>query len=670
VPDWTYHPFFKPLLFRLSPEPARALTLRLLALQASTAAGRRLFRAFCPKPPAVDHAVTVFGLRFPGPVGLGPGIDTRAEALSVLQHLGFGYLSLGPAGAEARRRRFATDPLRFPAQHALISTPLAASPAARELDRRIARTPDLAVPVGLALSGEGLDAALRAAKAASYITLPSSVVEQGPTRLTELRALTKKPLLLRLSPTWSDERLDAVVEQARVAGLDGCVAAEGLPSPFLERGELDGPFTRERALQMVKRIADRHGSAFPVIGAGGIQSPGDALAFLDAGAALIELHAGLVYAGPGLPSRILAALDERARGSAAPAPSTPLAPPSPDGDVEPAPLSQLDPDPDAQAARAALSLLGWPLVFITGLILVAAGIFALILAATIKLLPYDTAYLQMTMTELCDRNACRIVHFMAHDRVSFGGSIISIGLLYAWLAAGPLRRGEPWAFWTLVTSGLVGFGSFLTYLGYGYLDVWHGRATLALIPVFLLGLLRSWGGLRGPRGPASLFRRGAQAFRWSPAGMGRMLVTFTAFGMISGGLIIMLVGMTRVFVPTDLEYIGTTIAEIKGWNPRLIPLIAHDRAGFGGGLCSTGLTVMACLWCGARPGARSLWWSMLVAGLVGFATAIGVHPLVGYVSFAHLAPAYAGALAFLLGMRLLHAPMCRVDQGSDRFPDC
>ena len=59
----------------------------------------------------------------------------------------------------------------------------------------------------------------------------------------------------------------------------------------------------------------------------------------------------------------------------------------------------------------------------------------------------------------------------------------------------------------------------------------------------------------------------------------------------------------------------------------------------------------------------------LVAGLVGFTTAIGIHPIVGYVSFVHLAPAYAGALAFLVGMRLLYRPMCRVDQGGDRFPD-
>jgi len=302
-------------------------------------------------------------------------------------------------------------------------------------------------------------------------------------------------------------------------------------------------------------------------------------------------------------------------------------------------------------------------------VLLGSGIFALVLAGTVKLLPYDVAYLGMTMNDLCARNACRIVHFMAHDRVSWGGSMISIGTLYAWLGAVPLRRGEAWAFWTTILSGLIGFGSFLTYLGYGYLDVWHGRATLALLPIFVLGLVLSFRELRGPRGPGVLLRLGAKAWRYSPAGLGRLALSFTAFGMIAGGLTIMGVGMTRVFVPQDLEFIGMTVAELSALSPRLVPLIAHDRAGFGGGLCSTGITVMACVWYGARPGARSLWRSLLLAGGVGFATAIGIHPLVGYTSFIHLAPAYAGVLAFAIGMTLLHGPMCRVDQRSDRFPD-
>src|SRR5262249_49158875 len=171
--------------------------------------------------------------------------------------------------------------------------------------------------------------------------------------------------------------------------------------------------------------------------------------------------------------------------------------------------------------------------------------------------------------------------------------------------------------WTSVISGIIGFGSFLTYLGYGYLDVWHGRATMALLPVFVTGIVLSFRQLRGPRGPGVLLRRGAQAWRYSPAGLGRLALTFTAFGMIAGGLIIMRVGMTRVFVPQDLEFMGVTVAELNALNSRLVPLIAHDRAGFGGGLCSTGIAVMACVWYGVRPGARSLWRALLLAGTVG-----------------------------------------------------
>jgi hypothetical protein len=152
--------------------------------------------------------------------------------------------------------------------------------------------------------------------------------------------------------------------------------------------------------------------------------------------------------------------------------------------------------------------------------------------------------------------------------------------------------------------------------------------------------------------------------------MGRACLTFTAIGMILGGATIMTVGMTRVFVPQDLEYMGVSAAELHALNPRLVPLIAHDRAGFGGGLFSTGLVVMSTIWCGLRPGARGLWWALAIGGSVGFACAIGVHPVVGYTSFVHLAPAYAGAIALLVGLALLYRPLCRWDgPPTDRFPD-
>ena len=104
----------------------------------------------------------------------------------------------------------------------------------------------------------------------------------------------------------------------------------------------------------------------------------------------------------------------------------------------------------------------------------------------------------MTAQDLCRLDRCRIVHFMFHDRVSFGGAIIAVGALYWWLAEFPLKAGEAWAWWLFVLSGIVGFGSFLAYLGYRYLDTWHGVATLLLLPCFIYGLWRSRTLLRRP----------------------------------------------------------------------------------------------------------------------------------------------------------------------------
>jgi hypothetical protein len=112
----------------------------------------------------------------------------------------------------------------------------------------------------------------------------------------------------------------------------------------------------------------------------------------------------------------------------------------------------------------------------------------------------------------------------------------------------------------------------------------------------------------------------------------------------------MTVGMTGVFVPQDLAFMGLAPSELEAIHPRLIPLIAHDRAGFGGGICSCGLLVLLCAW-RARP-ERSLFQAFGLAGAAGFGTAIGVHFVIGYVDLVHLLPAYLGALIYLAALSL------------------
>jgi hypothetical protein len=300
---------------------------------------------------------------------------------------------------------------------------------------------------------------------------------------------------------------------------------------------------------------------------------------------------------------------------------------------------------------------GRPLLLFTGLCLALSGLFALFLSATGHFLPHDVQFLGMTPDQLCAINECRIVHFMFHDRVSFGGTLIALGALYLWLAEFPLRHREAWSWWLFAVSGVLGFGSFLAYLGFGYLDTWHGIATLALLPCFVLGLIRAFFLLSQPAGPQCLLRPGMRVPWGSAFGIGRGCLLAAALGLVAGGVTIMVVGMTSVFVPEDLAYMGLSADELHRINPRLVPLIAHDRAGFGGGVSTCGILMFFCVWCGSPS--RSLWQAVCLAGTAGFATAIGVHPLIKYMDFVHLAPAVVGAALFSTGLVLTFKPMVR-----------
>jgi hypothetical protein len=282
---------------------------------------------------------------------------------------------------------------------------------------------------------------------------------------------------------------------------------------------------------------------------------------------------------------------------------------------------------------------GRPPLSLTGVALFLSGAFAVFLAFRREFLPHDVAFLGMTAADLCAVAECRIVGFMFHDRVAFGGTLLAVATLYLWLAAFPLRHGAAWAWWAFMASGVLGFGSFLSYLGYGYLDSWHGAATIALLPVFVIGLVASRrhatigtaGWLRTAEG-----RRAPRALR-----LGRWGLLATGSGLTLAGLVILYLGTTEVFVAEDLGFMGVTPEILDATNPRLVPLIAHDRAGFGGGLATVGVLLLVCGW--YAPPSRAFHHAVVVAGSAGFGCAIGTHFIEGYVNPMHLAPAFVGA---------------------------
>lgn len=229
---------------------------------------------------------------------------------------------------------------------------------------------------------------------------------------------------------------------------------------------------------------------------------------------------------------------------------------------------------------------------------------------------------------------------MFHNRAAWGGSLISIGILWLWLVHFPLGEGRREAWQILVVFGVVGFSSFLCFVGYGYFDLWHGVATLCLLPFFILGLWRARFLISKPIGKAA-----KAGLNWR--GPGRFLWMY-AIGLLLGRVAILVISVTSVYVREDLAFMALCGADVTAFSERLTPVIAHDRSSFGGTLFTMGTALLLIF--RKLPFTRSLWQSLLLSGIAGFGAANGIHDHIGYTNLIHLAPAWLGLLIFLGGI--------------------
>ncbi len=115
------------------------------------------------------------------------------------------------------------------------------------------------------------------------------------------------PIFVKVAPDLTEPALEDLVQVCSEAGAEGLIATnttlvrDTLPAgePLArESGGLSGaPLTR-RAREIVRFLAQR--SKLPIIGVGGIMSRDDGQAMLDAGASLLQIYTGYIYAGPAL----------------------------------------------------------------------------------------------------------------------------------------------------------------------------------------------------------------------------------------------------------------------------------------------------------------------------------------------------------------------------------
>ena len=329
----------RPYLFRLAPEQAHALTLGLLRLVGALPPLQALIKKMYPAQP---KPVEAFGLDFANPVGLAAGYDKDGLGWRGLACLGFGHIEVGTVTPRPQAGNPAPRLFRLPEDKALINRMGFPGRGADFVTRRLTgkRPPGLVVGVNLGINKDTpLDKAaddylgmLRVfAPLADYLAINiSSPNTIGLRRLQARHALQdllqvltteravlvsrlgkRLPLLVKIAPDLTDEELDDVLFVSLELGVDGLVAAnttirrDGLSSPLAqENGGLSGAPLNLRCLELTRQIVSRTQGRLPVVSVGGIMSPADAQARLDAGALLVQLYTGLVYHGPALASRI------------------------------------------------------------------------------------------------------------------------------------------------------------------------------------------------------------------------------------------------------------------------------------------------------------------------------------------------------------------------------
>lgn len=621
MPDWSYRTFLQPMLFRLVPARAQAIAIGTLARLSKLPGGTAIIDFLGHMRADKRLSLEVAGIAMSSPVGLGAMIDPEGKATSALARFGFGFIEVGPVGDEraVARERWNLDMV----DRKLVIQRQAQVVGGRELLKR--PFPD--VPIFLRLAAGESARVSRNVEEFSGVAAAFCVSgNDADTLLSSIGAIrhSASPGKLILISLASDTSVQSTVDQVREAmkaGADGVwIGGER------KEGEtrIFGAALVPPVIAQVKAIRDALGTK-PVIVAGAVMEPGDARDFFAAGATLVAMDAGLVVTGPGLAKRTNEALLGDSVGS-------------------PVKLEELSME---AASRS------WVWAVLLGVALIVGGLMAVVLACTRVVLPYDEALCGIPRAAFASINP-KLLPFMAHDRMTLAGTMLSLGILYAALGWYGVRAGMHWAKAVVVSSSVIGFLSFFLFLGFGYFDPFHAFVTGIGFQFTLLCL-------HSPLGSKSIpaVVEWRESAAWRQAQWGQLLFVLLGMALVGAGLVVSFVGCTSVFIDTDLEFLRTTAAELLVAHERLLPLVAHDRASLGGILITNGLVVWLAAQWGIRAGERWLWHALAWAGNVAFAASVGVHLYVGYTSALHLAPALAGWFLLIVALALTHSWLTR-----------
>jgi len=319
--------FFRPFIFKFSPEIAHSLAIKSLKLNKfpinKIVTSEILETTFC-------------GKKLSSPVGVAAGFDKNAEVYNPLFNLGFGFVEVGTITPKPQYGNPKPRVFRLEEDEALINRLGFNNSGSEEISSRIFKETKKGV-IGINI-GPNKDSENRIEdyvncfnkfhSLADYITINISSPNTENLRdfhnQDELNSLVKElknekkklnskiPIAVKVSPDLNDEQIEVVSKILLDQEIEIIIVSNSSDKNRdklnninkLEKGGLSGKPLYEISNNVISKFYKLLGNKIKIIGVGGVDSGETAFEKIIRGASLVQLYTGMVYKGPGIASSI------------------------------------------------------------------------------------------------------------------------------------------------------------------------------------------------------------------------------------------------------------------------------------------------------------------------------------------------------------------------------
>jgi len=314
----------KPWLFKLQPESAHHLAECALRIPNIC---QIPFNSFLESHFITNDVLSqeLFGRTFYNPIGLGAGFDKNATMIRGMQVLGFGFTEIGTVTPKAQEGNPKPRMWRHIEEETIQNAMGFNNEGLLKVQRRLKKRYPFTTPIGVNIGKNKVTPESEAIN--DYTTLLKALHELGDylvinisspntpglrdlqneefiSRLfSEAKAITDKPILLKIAPDMTPEDAVALTKMAVIKGADGIIATNttidySLVSSPYDKGGLSGAVLRKKSFEIFEAIAKELYGKTTLISVGGVDSAEEAYKRIKAGASLVQILSGLIFHGP------------------------------------------------------------------------------------------------------------------------------------------------------------------------------------------------------------------------------------------------------------------------------------------------------------------------------------------------------------------------------------